>query len=82
MGNSTKRIAVEVWSLPGPPPEPLELVCEPCADYVPDFRVCVHLYTGFPVRIYQQRYLTAGMPGRTVSFRQESEVYRDEWTAL
>jgi len=27
--------AALLWEDPRPPPEPLELVCEPCADYVP-----------------------------------------------
>ncbi|NOQ21351.1 MAG: acid--CoA ligase [Candidatus Aegiribacteria sp.] len=26
---------LDLWKDPRPPPEPLELVCEPCADYVP-----------------------------------------------
>ena len=26
---------LDLWEDPRPPPEPLELVCEPCADYVP-----------------------------------------------
>jgi hypothetical protein len=26
---------LDLWEDPRPPPEPLERVCEPCADYVP-----------------------------------------------
>ncbi len=26
---------LDLWEDPRPPPQPLELVCEPCADYVP-----------------------------------------------
>jgi hypothetical protein len=26
---------LDLWEDPGFPPEPLEMVCEPCADYIP-----------------------------------------------
>ena len=26
---------LDLWEDPRPPPEPLEMVCEPCADYNP-----------------------------------------------
>ncbi len=26
---------LDLWKDPRPPPQPLEMVCEPCADYVP-----------------------------------------------
>ena len=71
---------MEVRSLLDFPPEPVELVCEPCADYVPDFRgVCTYIPDSQCVFVCQQRCLTASVSGRIVSFRQELEVYWDEW---
>lgn len=42
----------------------------------------VHPDSEFPVHSCLQRCLTAGVSHRMVSFRQESDVYRDELVAL
>ena len=69
---------LDLWEDPRPPPQPLEMVCEPCVGYVP-WRDDV---PGTPGNHKLSAKLVYGDRGCMVNFRKESEVDWDEWTAL